>query len=828
MIIQAYDATARDGGPRRGLRAVAIALLLLLAGLLAMATLRPALGQTAGDVTRQTATQVLDGVRATLDQVGRRLARDDLTDQQLVGIRSEVEPLSDRIQEVVDQTTPRLAGIKARLDQLGPKTDKQPPEDASVDSERADQQKLYNDVDGILKRARLLAVEVEQAKGAIVSRRRALFTTALFARSFSLLSPDLWMSVGGEIPRDLRAAGLILGDWASGVSARLTGWTAISFVGLLAAIALLYLLVSRIAKRVLRREPSIAEPTRLQKVLGALWVAFVTAAVPIVASHAVAALLHVFDLVGPPLVPLLKAVVDGVQRVALAAGIARGLLAPFRPNWRLLSLGDAVSTRLAGLAVVVAGLVSLMRIVEAANELIAVSLPVAVAVRGVGALFVAGVMALSLKGIAGPAEDPDEECLGPLVEPARDWYGPMRLLAWAAIAAIIASVLVGYVAFGAFLVDQVVWVTFVGAMLFLFVILANEGFVAALRPSTPVARALTSSLGVRRESLDQLGVLLAGIGSLCVIVVAGLLLLASWGIESGDMLTNVRAAFFGFKIGDVTISLSSIVFALVAFALGLFITRAVQRWLESRFLPQTQLDLGLRNSIRTSVGYVGFILAAALALGYLGLSFEKLAIVAGALSVGIGFGLQSIVSNFVSGLILLWERAIRVGDWVVVGDEQGYVKRINVRSTEIETFDRATMIVPNSNLVTGVVKNWVRTDKVGRIRIPISVNLLASPEHVRDVMVAVARGHELVQKMPAPSVMFIAMTEKDLKFELICFVADVEKSSRVKSDLHFALHARFKETDIGISPPAPPPAPPAVVNIGGLEKLGEIFESAKK
>ena len=119
-----------------------------------------------------------------------------------------------------------------------------------------------------------------------------------------------------------------------------------------------------------------------------------------------------------------------------------------------------------------------------------------------------------------------------------------------------------------------------------------------------------------------------------------------------------------------------------------------------------------------------------LALGHLGLTFGQLAIVAGALSVGIGFGLQSIVNNFVSGLILLWERAISVGDWVVVGDEQGYVKRINVRSTEIETFDRATMIVPNSNLISGVVKNWVSGDRVGRIRVAVPVNLEADPEKV--------------------------------------------------------------------------------------------------
>lgn len=799
----------------------------IFALLLAMAFAGGVSAQTAPEPSRQSSAQRLDGVRTTLDQLEQSLRRDDISDAQLSATRGELDPLAGTIQEVIDQLSPRLDTIKARLDQLGPKTDKTPPEDASVDAERTDQQKIYNDIDGLLKRARLMQVEVEQTKGFIVSRRRGLFTRALFQRSFSILSPDLWMAVAGEIPRDVKAAGTIGGDFLSAAGSRLERWRAVAFLGVLLAIAFFYVFVSRIARRVLRREPTIEAPTRLQKVLGALWVALVTSIVPIVAAVAFAETLRSFDLVGSRLEPLLQSLVDLVRRTALAAGIARGLLAPFRPNWRLLDLSDAVATRLAGLVVLVAVILSTMKVVEAANELIAVSLPVAVAVRALGAFGVALSMALALKGIVTQQDD-DADCLGPRVEVTRDWYGPMRLVAWVAIAAIFASVLIGYVAFGAFLVEQVVWVTFIGAMLYLLVSLANEGIVVALRPPSPVARAAVTSLGLRRESLEQFGVLLAGVASVCLIVMAVLLVLAPWGIESDDMLTNVRAAFFGFKVGDVTISLSSIAFALLAFGLGLFITRSLQNWLEGSFLPHTQLDTGLRNSIRTSVGYTGFILAASLALGYLGLSFEKLAIVAGALSVGIGFGLQSIVSNFVSGLILLWERAIRVGDWVVVGDEQGYVKRINVRSTEIETFDRATMIVPNSNLVTGVVKNWVRSDKVGRIRIPITVNLVAEPSHVRDVLIEVAKAQELVVKIPAPSVLFVAMTDKDYKFELLCFVSDVEKSTRVKSDLHFAIHARFKEVGIGIAPPAAPPAPPAVVNIGGLERLGEIVESARK
>jgi potassium efflux system protein len=782
-------------------------------------------GAAAHAQTEQTPPQKLDAARAELDQIGSALKRDHLSDAELLARRQDLDPLAATVNEVIERLAPAYDSVKARLDQLGP-DEKDKEKSAAVESERAEQQKMFNEVDGLLKRARAMSLEIEQARAFITARRRAVFNNALFARSSSLLAPDLWSAVVNEAPRDVRAAGVVASDWFSSAASRLERWRAVLFASVLVGIAVLYFAAARLAKRVLRRAPDVAEPTRLQKVLGALWVGFITSVVPIVAAVAIAQTLRSFDLVNARMEILLQALVETVRRVALAAGIVRGLLAPLRPTWRLFDFGDVVASRLSGLAMGLVGIVSLMKLIEALNELIGVSLAVTVAVRGVCALAVALLMAFSLKGIAGPPESEDE-CLGPRIEPANDWYGPLRALAWIAIVAILASVLVGYVAFGAFIAEQLVWVAFVGCVAYTLIVLANEGFEVALRPPAPVAFAMMSSLGLRRESLQQLAVLLAGLSSLCIIIAAILLILAPWGYESEDMVSNVRSAFFGFKIGDVTISLSSIVLALVLFGAALFATRTLQRWLERKLLPHTQLDTGLRNSIRTSIGYVGFVLAAALSFGTLGLSFEKLAIVAGALSVGIGFGLQSIVNNFVSGLILLWERAIRVGDWVVVGDEQGYVRRINVRSTEIETFDRATMIVPNSNLVTGVVKNWVRGDKVGRIKTPVAVNLVADPEVVRGILIETAKAQDLVEKIPAPSVMFVSMTDNMLKFELVCFVSDVEKSARVKSDLNFAIHARFKAENIGISPPAAPPTPPAIVNIGGLEKLGSLLEAKR-
>ncbi len=749
--------------------------------------------------TPQTPTQRLDAVRAEVDQLEQTLKRPTLSDNELRDLRSRLDPLSAAAASVVEELTPRFNAAKTRLDQLGPKpAANAPPESAEIAQERDDQQKALNELDGSIKRARLLAVDVDDVGNRITGRRRDLFTHALFARSFSILSPSLWLNAARETPREIRAASNLANDWGSIIRSRLSGGTLAAFLATVAGIALLYVFASRAASRVIAQDHRVEDVSRLRKAISALWITIVTAVVPVAVARALVEAISFFDLSSNRIDSFVNAVAASVGLIAMTLGIVRGLIAPSRPDMRLLDIGDRVAARISWVAMMVACVVAATRVIEAFDDLISASVPISVVVRGVSSLAVAGVMISGLYGLIQNADHESDDCLGPRLTPQRDWYGVIRMAAWAAIVAIVGATVVGYVAFASFLVDQIVWVSFVGVMFYIMQIIAEDGVEAAFRPQAPVGRALVTSLGLRREALEQLAVLCTGAATVVIVVVAAMLCLAPWGIESGDMFGAMRAAFFGFQVGDVTISLSNITIAIVFFGVVIGVTRVVQRWLEVKFLPRTQLDIGLRSSIRTSVGYLGFVAAAAFALGHLGLSFERIAIVAGALSVGIGFGLQSIVNNFVSGLIRLWERAIRVGDWVVLGDEQGYVRRINVRSTEIETFDRATMIVPNSNLVSGVVKNWVRTDRVGRIRVALSLAPHVDPEKVREVLIACAKHNDGVLKFPAPSVLFTAITEAALKFELVCFVGDVETSGRVKSDLHFALFRDLTEHGMSI------------------------------
>jgi small-conductance mechanosensitive channel len=843
-------------------------------------------GDEASTVVIDKDNKTLDRARATLDEVGTALVHAGASDGELRRLRERVEPLPLDLQNVIDHLTPRLQAIEARLEQLGTpspdaksdaaapapaapaaaqpavkpalapipgkaapaKTDAKvssaatqgatPPSvkpadpnvassvTAVVNAEWTEQRKLYDDIDATLKRARSLQIEARQTLVAIIARQRALFAKTLFLRSRPLFSPGLWKDAAADAPRVAAAAAVFFEERAANFASRVSGAHKAELLGVVVLILLSISLSVTFARRMAARAREVTAPAKLKQAFAVAWVALTTSAVPLVAVMALTSAIEAFDIADAALEPILTRFFEGVGRIAVTYGVARAVLAPGAPRWRLVDPGDPLARRLTRLAVGIVATMSGVRLLEQIEETVQAGLSVAILTRGLGALLCAAFVVATLRRF--PRGQAGETNAG------RDWLSLTRLLGFAAVATVLVACALGYVTFANFFIVQGCWTLVVAGVLLIVLTLSHaavERFLAA--PTGRFGLVASSTLGVERQSLRPLAALLSGALTLTCFGIAALLILAPFGVESGDFFSDLQSSFLAVKIADVTISPSTAFVALALFAITLAAAHGLRRWLDGTLLPLTRLDMGLRNSIGASVGYAGFILAVSVAMEHLGLGFEKLAIVAGALSVGIGFGLQSIVNNFVSGLILLWERAIRVGDWVVLGDEQGYVKRINVRSTEIETFDRATMIVPNSNLVTGVVKNWLRGDKVGRVKILLAPHSGVDPEQIRDILLAAARAQDGVLRIPAPQVMFLGMESAQFRFELWCYLEDVEQSSRVRSDLHFDLHKRLADAGIEIAAP-PTQTPPTVVQFEGFEKFAvehrpvEADEDAKQ
>ncbi|BCS95117.1 hypothetical protein DSLASN_07490 [Desulfoluna limicola] len=300
-----------------------------------------------------------------------------------------------------------------------------------------------------------------------------------------------------------------------------------------------------------------------------------------------------------------------------------------------------------------------------------------------------------------------------------------------------------------------------------------------------------------------------------------LLFLNIWGLSAIHNTTLGTLFLQGFRMGSVVIVPVKMILAIFLFVLILNISRWLKRQMEEKWLIHTTLDKGARQSIVTLTGYVLTGFALFYSLGIAGLEFKNLAIIFGALSVGIGFGLQNIVNNFVSGLILLFERPVRPGDWVVVGETEGYVKRVNIRSTQIQTFDRADVLVPNSDLISNQVTNWMLGDPFGRVIVAVGVAYGTNTQKVKAILLQIAEEHPMVltngRLVPVPKVLFKAFGESSLDFELRCHIRDVDHRMAVRSELLFAIDEAFRKEGIEIPFPqrvvhqaAPlPPEPPS-------------------
>ncbi len=734
--------------------------------------------------------QQIESISGAASLIERLSNADAVEDQTLAAARVKLDGLSRDLQATNTAISQRLAEVNARLDQLAPTPagDGAAEAPSIVDERKAlDEQKAELTI--MTGRADETEASIASTLDRIAARRRAAFSAAVFLRTPVDLA--LFEQASDAAQQEAVAFRSLVTGWLTFVLTTKTAEFAFSTIAAFILALFLFFAIRSLFSSLLYRNPDIEAPSYFSKIVIGFSSAILPSLVFAVFLAVTFGLYSYFNILSPKISLIGKSLFPVLGGIFFVYNLAQAILTPRHPNWRLVNIHDDAAWKLTMLTTAMACIYGADAFLGRLNEIVAAPLPLTVFKSLFASLLIGIVIIVIAATRAGVAAENGSER-------AAAWPKWISLPLFLVGLAVIAMALFGYIGLARFSAQQIV-VT--GAILITMYVgilagrqIGSEGLLAQSR----LGRWLQDRLTLQSSTVEQLS-LMAGIVFIALVVLAGLpLILLQWGSQPEDISLWAGKAFSGFQIGAVRISFSGLFFGILVFAVGLVMTRLVQKWLSTSVLPRSNMDSGVRDSIKTGVGYIGFALAALIAVTSAGIDLSSLAIVAGALSIGIGFGLQNIVSNFVSGLILLVERPIKVGDWVEAGGTSGFVKKISVRATEIETFQKQTMILPNSELINSVVGNWTHKYRGGRVDIPVGVAYGSDVREVERILYRLAAENKSVLKFPEPFVLFNGFGDSSLDFELRLYLSEITKLPVVSTEIRFAIVDTFRAAGIEI------------------------------
>lgn len=732
------------------------------------------------------------------DRLEKDINTNSEDDVRLVEIRLALEDLQADVLKSGVAFRPTLTDINAKLEALGPAPkDGAPAETDEKATQRAALSKEKSQINQVIGQAEDLLVRVNGLVNKIAVIRRDLFANTLMKRY------QLRSAIGRDV-------GEAVGDQVSMLSRNISAWfrfvvrfklqaalVATFFASLVGVI--FYVVGRRVIARLLRKDPT-ADPDYLSRLSAAFWSTLMPSIALLLFLTLTVALYQSYNVLRGDISDYFIGLLQIFFTCFFVNRLSNAILSPDAPNWRLVKIEAQPARVLIWLTTAAALVVGLDRFTGIVTESLGSPLSVTI-LKGLFAALLVGALLMAV-GSVKPFASEDGV--------ARPWPSWFRATVYVLGTATILSALTGYISLAQFVSRQVVvtgaWVATAYIGLLASRAISDEGAFG----STSAGRWIKQTYDTEDSKLDQLGVLASVLINLLIVFAFLPVILFQWGFQAGDMAVWMRRLGAGFQIGTFTFSPLAILTGIIVFGIGYSVTRWFQSWIDGTVMARGRVDIGVRNSIRTVVGYAGMAIATLIGISAAGLNLSSFALIAGGLSLGIGFGLQNIVSNFVSGLILLVERPFKVGDWVVAGDVSGTVRKISVRATEIETFQRQTVMLPNSQLINNAVGNWTHRNRLGRIEVPVGVIHGTDPEHVYRVLLELARGSQLILKNPEPFVLFTGFSETAMNFEIRVFLADISNGSSVQNELRFGIVRAFLREGIEIAhTPRPTSAPPS-------------------
>lgn len=716
-------------------------------------------------------------------------------DERLQALRLDALQAYRQASDASQQIHPTLLDLQTRQKELG-ETPEGSEEAPIIAAERARLDSEHSALEAQARLASFVTLDASQALESIAAQRRELFQARLGQRSASVLSGAFWSDLASTTPLDTQRSRGLLAE----VSAVATQMSTLHW---LAALAWLVGMagLSTVLGRLLRRySANQVPPGRLRREVHAWSRILLAVIIPVLLVEGLVLGLSWITQLSSAGREFLAGLVGTVGFCGYIIGLGHGLLMPRKPSWRLLVLQNPTAIALRHLPVWAALFIGLTWLAENLAVLASVRLSIIIlihSIAGLALILILGGVLTQLSRLR--SHSPDD---GPGTEPtwlARLLYrrrGLLLALAWAALSISLVCLLIGYVALASFVLKQVIWSTVVLATAYLLSVTATD--LARLPFWQNTADAEMGEKAPLRPWL----VLLAGIAQMSIALFTLLLLFAPYGQGPLDIYEHMERLRGGLSIGDIQLRPTAIIQGLLLFLLGIAAVKAAKHWLAQHFLPATRMERGMQASTSTLAGYVGYVIVVAASLSATGVGLERVTWIASALSVGIGFGLQAIVQNFVSGLIMLTERPVKVGDWVSLSGVEGDIRRINVRATEIQMSDRSTMVVPNSEFITKIVRNVTHANSMGRIQIKLPLPVDSEAATVRAMILEAFTSDAAILATPAPEVYLDDISSSALLFNGVAYVASPRGAYAIRSRILFDILRRLRAAGIPISTPS--------------------------
>jgi small-conductance mechanosensitive channel len=628
-------------------------------------------------------------------------------------------------------------------------------------------------------------------------RERDAFSARVFKQSASPVSPAFWTSLQDSAGSDLSRL------WSAAqdeVTVALHAREPLAGLALGVALAVAFALMfplRKLAEKLGRPKSHDRVGHNFARTAHALWIAIVDTA----AASLSANILHL----GAQWGGLLSERADAMAGAAIVAvtwgaailALGHATVANKDPNSRLIPAGDDAIARIRTYLWLVAVITGAGFLLTRLNDVVGASVAATVGANCALSLAYVTVVALILVSFGQSRAPTKSEVSGETraeVQGSSAWT-LVSLALTAAIVVTLGALFAGYTTLAALISGQIFWLSVLAAATYLLLRFADDLIAVLFKGRGWAARMLFTLFSLRTSTVDQLGVLVSAGLQLIIVVGAVSLALTPFGQSGNILVSHFSQIGHTIHIGSATISPKAVIAGLASLAIGIGLAHLVRGWVVRRYLPVTDWDSGVRNSVATGVGYVGVAIALLCALSAMGLGFKQIALVASALSVGIGFGLQQVVQNFVSGVILLIERPVKVGDWVNIGGLEGDIRSIRVRATEIQTFDRTTLIVPNSDLITKTVQNKTLGDPRGRIQLQLSIANPGDARRATDLILSVAKARDEILQDPEPKVYIDSLTAGGgVNFNCYLYVDSPRNVYKTKSALYFdILEAFIKE-----------------------------------